>query len=293
MNRGPEASHLNGDQFQGRPARPPFVVAALVHPGGGFPPVTAARLGISAMLRHHTGMSYWQLHPLNARHGLTLILPELRAVAKDAVAQVEAVTDLPEFDLVVRSEPGAGVADWGVAGYAPAPGVIDVTLDPGRWTPAALTRTLVHEMHHLIRWDGPGYGRSLGESLVSEGLAGHFVTDILGGPPDPWDAVTCASGTVRRAITEWAHPTYDHDEWFRGRGKMRRWTGYGLGHQLVAAHLDRNEGETALSLARVAADAFRPTLRMLAGTDAGDTEAGETEAGDTDMGNAHKYDSAG
>ena len=218
-------------------------------------------------------MAYWQLHPLNARHGLTLILPELRAAASEAVARVSAVTDLPDFDLVARAEPGGGVADWGVAGFAPAPGVIEVTLDPARWTHGALVRTLVHEMHHLIRWDGPGYGRSLGEALVSEGLAGHFVIDLLGGPPDPWDATTPGGGTARRAITEWAWPNYDHGEWFMGRGKLRRWTGYGLGRQLVSAHLEQHPGETALTLACLPADALRPTLRRLSGSDAGDSEA--------------------
>lgn len=223
-------------------------------------------------------MSFWQLHPLNARHGLTPVLPELRAAVREAVALVSAHTALPPFDLVVRGQPGSGIPEWGVGGYAPAPGLIEVTLDPARWAPAPFIRTMLHEFHHLLRWDGPGYGKSLGEALVSEGLAGHFVTGILGGPPDPWDAVTPASGIARRAITEWAHPNYDHEEWFFGRGKMRRWTGYGLGHKLIAAHLDRHEGETALTLAREPADTFRPTLRALAGAETGG-EAEDGEAG--------------
>lgn len=232
---------------------------------GGFPPAVPGRLGIVPALRHHPRMAYWQLHPLNARHGLTRILPELRAAANDAVAQVAAVTALPDFDLVVRAQSGAGMSDWGVAGRAPAPGVIEVTLDPARWTPAALIRTLVHDMHHLIRWEGPGYGRSLGEALVSEGLAGHFVTQVLGGAPDPWDAAAPGNGTARRALTEWARPHYDRSEWFMGRGKLRRWTGYGLGNRLIAAHLGPRADESALTLAHAPADLFRPALRALAG----------------------------
>lgn len=216
-------------------------------------------------------MAYWQLHPLNARHGLTPILPELRAAAGQAVALVSARAGemLPDFDLIVMAQPGFGSSDPVVGGYAPAPGRIELTLDPATWTPDDLIRTLVHEAHHLIRWDGPGYGRSLGEALVSEGLAGHFVTEILGGPPDPWDRVTPSAAALRRAISDWARPGHDHEAWFMGRGDLRRWTGYGLGHRLVAAYLDRHPDASAMALAHIRADEFRPILRSLipAGSD--------------------------
>lgn len=33
---------------------------------------------------------------------------------------------------------------------------------------------VAHELHHIKRWRGPGYGRTWGESMVSEGLALKF-----------------------------------------------------------------------------------------------------------------------
>jgi hypothetical protein len=212
-------------------------------------------------------MTVWNIHFLNARNTLTLLLPQIRATAREAVARVSEHADLPRFDLVVKAQPGGGIPDWGVGGYAPAPGLIEVTLNPDRFDAALLLRTLVHEMHHLIRWDGPGYGRSLGEALVSEGLAGHFVLQVLGGKPDPWDAVTPAAGVARQAMNEWARLDHDHARWFLGKGDLRKWTGYGLGHRLIAEHLAQAQGDDAVTLSTTRADAFRPAMRRLVGTD--------------------------
>ena len=236
-------------------------------------------LGAESGLGHDQPMTVWHIHLLNARNALTPILADLRAAAREAVARVEALAVLPRFDLVIRAERGGGIPDWGVGGCAAHPGLIEVTLDPARFDPALLTRTLVHEMHHLIRWEGPGYGRSLGEALVSEGLAGHFVAELLGGPPDPWDRVAPTEVVLKRAGAEWGRVDYDHAEWFFGRGKLRKWSGYGLGHRIIAGHLAAHPGEDALSLARAPAERFRTGLRRLTGEEEG-AEAPDEAPGD-------------
>ncbi|MCF3974193.1 DUF2268 domain-containing putative Zn-dependent protease [Paracoccus salsus] len=212
-------------------------------------------------------MTIWNIHLLNARLDLTRVLPDIRAAAREAVAAVSEHADLPPFDLVVHGLPGGGTIEWGVAGDAPSPGLVRITLNPDRFDPAPLIRTLVRSMHHLIRWEGPGYGRSLGEALVSEGLAGHFVGQVLGGRTDPWDAVTPAPGLARRALNEWARLDYDHARWFAGKGDIRKWTGYGLGHRLVVEHLAQNVDQDPVTLAQARADMFRPAMRRLVGTD--------------------------
>lgn len=227
-------------------------------------------------------MTIWHIHMLNARHGLTRILPEIRQAARDAVAQASVHADLPDFDLVVKADPEGCIPALGVGGYAPAPGLIEIKLDPERFVTSTLIRTLIHEMHHLIRWDGPGYGRSLGEALVSEGLAGHFVLQVLGGQPDRWDATTPAQGSARAAMNEWSRRDYDHARWFFGSGDLRKWTGYGLGHRLIAEHLSRNPDDNAVTLACAQAEALRPVMRRLTGAEgsAPDSEDASTEGED-------------
>lgn len=216
-------------------------------------------------------MTVWNIHFLNARKALNSVMPEARAAARDAVAAAEDHVSLPRFDLVIRSGDEV-MTGWGIGGCAPAPGQIQITLDPSRFAPTPFIRTLIHELHHLIRWDGPGYGKSLGEALVSEGLAGHFVLQVLGGPPDPWDAVAPSAGLLRRASNEWSRRDYDHAEWFFGKGAVRRWSGYGLGHRLIGEHLAQDQTASAASLVCAPADRFRGALRQLAKSDADPAE---------------------
>ena len=209
-------------------------------------------------------MSQWHLHALDARGDLGPHLDALRIVSTEAVTLAQGVAALPRFDLVVHGRAGGGVPEWGVGGLAPRPGLIEITVDPERWRPEGLRRTLIHELHHLLRWDGPGYGRTLGQSLVSEGLAGHFVLQVLGGRPDPWDRVIPAPGLAGQALREWDVARYDHARWFFGGGGLVRWAGYGLGHRLVGHHLSRHAGATAAGLAGADARRFRPDLTVLA-----------------------------
>lgn len=221
-------------------------------------------------------MTIWHLHLMNARSGLTPVMSEIRAAAREAIARAGDHLDLPRFDLLVRQGPDV-IPEWGVRGRTPAPALIELTLDPARFQPATVIRTLVHECHHLVRWDGPGYGRSLGEALVSEGLAGHFVQHVLAGPPDPWDAVQPAPGLARQAASAWDRLDFNHARWFLGKGDIRKWAGYGLGYRLVAEYLSQAPGADAETLAILRAEAFRPALRRLVGQDAGPDDGAPTE----------------
>lgn len=211
-------------------------------------------------------MSLYNIHFLNARNALTGVMPETRAALQQAVAAAQDHISLPRFDLVVRAGDDV-VQGWAVGGHAPGPGQIQLTLDPQRFDPQPVIRTLIHEFHHLLRWDGPGYGKTLGEALVSEGLAGHFVLQVLGGKPDPWDAVNPSEGLARRAANEWSRLGYDHAEWFFGKGKVRRWSGYGLGHRLIAEYLSQNPQDDAVTLAAAPVDRFRAAMRKLSNAD--------------------------
>ena len=190
------------------------------------------------------------------------------------MALVAGHLDLPDFYLVVQA--GDGGSDWGVSGISRAPGVVELTLSPGRFAPDPVIRRMVRELHHLARWERPGYGRSLGEVLVSEGLAGHFVLQVMGGPPDGLDTVRPAQGAMRQAMNEWARRDYDHGRWFGGKGDLRRGTGHGLGHRMIAEHLAQAGGDTAASLATAPAEPFRQILRRIAAAE-GQAEAEPSE----------------
>lgn len=218
-------------------------------------------------------MTLWTLHLLNARKRLFPVMDQVRVIARDAVARSAERVDLPPFDLIVEAG-DAPASHGGIAARTPGPGVIALTLAPGRMDPALVLRLLIREMAHLVRWEGPGRGRSLGEVLVGEGLAGHFVLEVLGGPPDGADGIRTTAAVMRQAMNEWARRDYDHARWFEGKGDLRRGAGTGLGHRILAEHLDRNPGDQASALLASPAEPFRQSLRRLAADAQGGTEAG-------------------
>lgn len=208
-------------------------------------------------------MTVWNIHFLNARHGLTRVLPEMRAAARQAVALVENHCDLPRFDLVVKPAEGRRNAVRGPLARTPAAGQIELAINPETFSEEVTIRALVREMHHVIRHDGPGYGTSLGDALVSEGIAGHFVLHVLGGSADPWDAISPAPGLARRALNEWSRLGVDRGLWFHGKGDIRKWAGYGLGHRLIADELAQMPDADVTALSLVKAEALRPAMRRL------------------------------
>ena len=100
---------------------------------------------------------------------------EVFAALSDALERHGRRLGLSDVDVAVRILPW-GLPETGVHGYAPTAHYAELTLDPGnpqfalRWR-SEVPATLAHELHHCRRWRGPGYGSTLLEALVSEGLA--------------------------------------------------------------------------------------------------------------------------
>ncbi len=148
--------------------------------------------------------------------------------------------------IEVKIDPAWVIPEIGVGGTTdPRSGTVFVQLDyPLRdgaetWIPA----TLAHELHHSSRIrTGPGYGETLGEALVTEGLADHFVGEVFPAtPPHPWDSALSKKQEAdlwRRAkpLLE-AAGGYNHRPWFFGGDGIPRWTGYTLGYRIVDAYL--------------------------------------------------------
>jgi hypothetical protein len=165
-----------------------------------------------------------------------------------------------ESDVAVRIavDADAVIPEIGVGGYTnPASGAVLISLDPESsigteqsitvWLPA----TLAHELNHSKRiLDGPGYGTTLGEAIVTEGLADAFALQAFPStPPLPWaNALQPADLDQFEALARSNATTADtpdlHSEWFYGSGEIPRWAGYTIGATWVgdflAAHEDIN-----------------------------------------------------
>ena len=89
---------------------------------------------------------------------------------------------------------------------------------------------------------GPGYGSTLLETLVSEGLALHFEAEARGTPP-----LYARIDADLQALWEQAQPElhapHDHSLWFFGTAHRPRWAGYALGYELVLRYLQQQGGD--------------------------------------------------
>jgi len=148
----------------------------------------------------------------------------------------------------VRLEPVRVIPELGMVGYCPGPLGFSISVAPRNpnFAPAlkqgALRRQVAHEANHCLRNAGPGYGRTLGEALVSEGLAGHFVHRLYGTPPELWECALAEDVALRHLPDDatLAKTDYDHAGWFFGAGgRYPRWLGYTLGYVIVGRWLAR------------------------------------------------------
>ena len=206
----------------------------------------------------------WQVHWLEAEGDLAPWRERIAAeieVARTAVAGV-----LPPFrlDILVERVTGAVIPEVGTAGRAYRPSLCGLTVDPLNPNFAAsldtgdIRRTIAHEVHHCRRYAGAGYGRTLGEAIVSEGLAGQFAGTLFKAPPEPWECALddAALRTHLPSAAELRAPNHDHAGWFFGAGgRHPRWLGYTLGYRIVGDWLAANPEPDGATWVNVPAEA--------------------------------------
>lgn len=212
----------------------------------------------------------WTLHLLNARGRLSDVEAELRRVLAEAEVRLAGVAPAVALDVVIRAVDHPMPPELRVTGASYGPGRMELGIDLTQGVPDGLRhdvlKAVYHEFHHVLRWDGPGYGETLGEALVSEGLAQVFVHEMMDCPPEPWEAMP--SGVDLRALCLRAHAAfdatgYDHDAWFFGAGDLPDGAGYALGRMLAERVLATRPGQTALAMASEPAAGFREALLRL------------------------------
>jgi len=213
----------------------------------------------------------WTGHIANAQGQLDAWIEPIEDAITSARLRCESVLDPLPIDVVVQAWPGRVIPERGYVGFAPTGTMMQITVDPANDNLSAclgetLERTIAHEFHHVMRWRGPGYGQTLGEALVSEGLAGRFAEQLYGVAPEPWEDALSGDALVdiaRKAASQWSTCPYSHAQWFFGRDGFPRWAGYTLGYQLVGLYLAEHPSETPASLVSAPASGFKAAIATL------------------------------
>lgn len=196
-------------------------------------------------------MKNWTLHWLSASGSLDDHSSIINGAFQSAYDSLARHVQPPELDVLIQRGRGRTIPELGVSGRAYRASLFAMTCDPdnpnfaGSLLDGALTRQIIHEVHHCLRMAGPGYGRTLGEALVSEGLAGRFVQYVLRSHPEPWESAVTTSELRAFMVQEskLVETGYDHAKWFFGRGSLPRWFGYTLGYEIVGEWLASTRAE--------------------------------------------------
>jgi hypothetical protein len=140
---------------------------------------------------------------------------------------------IPQIGLGGQTNPHTGAVAIEVAAASPLPRRDVLTVQ--------LQRTLAHELNHAARITvGPGYGLTLLDAIVSEGLADTFATSLYPTSLAPWDHALKPEQIHRYWRLAQQHfyeflPRKPYIHWMFGGGGFPHWTGYTLGAMLVAA----------------------------------------------------------
>ncbi|KAB0876199.1 DUF2268 domain-containing putative Zn-dependent protease [Cronobacter muytjensii] len=191
-------------------------------------------------------MQRWTIHWLEAQGDLSDYRARIHDETAAAYETLAAIMMPPRLDILVHRAPGQVIPEIGLAGRAYHGALFSMGIDPhnphltSSLTDGTLRRQILHEVHHCMRMAGPGYGWTPGEALVSEGLAGQFVTWLMGSAPEPWErALESAALTAAPvSVAALGDTRYDHAAWFFGTGALPRWYGYTLGYEMVGAWLE-------------------------------------------------------
>ncbi len=139
-----------------------------------------------------------------------------------------------KIDILIIDAPSSTIPEIGVGGYTPSSNVVYINIDPSKKIlEKNLYMGMLHEIHHAVRWRNPGYGETLKEALLTEGLATLFEEECSGETPI-YATVRITKDQIGMANKELNSKKYNHIEWFiTGNNDVPRWFGYSYGYQLA------------------------------------------------------------
>jgi len=196
-------------------------------------------------IKHYIANSTGELDDL-----IELITKSLARV----IPEVEKDLKANQIDIIFISAAGLAIPEYGIGGNSPGPNHIYVSFDPksDKITQEGLDETLFHEMHHCMRWRDPGYGSTLGEAMVTEGLACLYEEQKTGNVPI-YSKVKLDEMQIKLAKETIKSKDYNHSEWFFGTKEIARWFGYSYGYALCREYSEKNN-KSASELVNVPAE---------------------------------------
>jgi uncharacterized protein YjaZ len=204
------------------------------------------------------------LHVLNADGSLSDWLQRISDGFDSSLSLVASRIPVGDVDVVVFNDSGSVVPELGMSGFCRSAHRMYLPIDTAH---PALSENFervfraffAHEMHHCARRHISGYASTLGQALVTEGLACCFEAEFPGGSVPMY--ATRVRGDALVQFTDRARPVLNErmsgwGEWFFGEREpdIPMHAGYALGYEIVSAWLRRNGTTAAAAYEAPAAD---------------------------------------
>jgi hypothetical protein len=192
---------------------------------------------------------------------------DLRQLVAHALDRINALLPGPKTAIFIEYDAASNVIpQTGTDGFTnPQTGHITIGFGPGSQTSYQTTlsfwlpRTLSHEINHSVRiLAGPGFGTSLLEDTITEGISSVFDEAAFPGPPNPWDNALKAS----QECTMWkqAKPLLGnsglYSQWMFGGGGIPHWTAFAIGYHIVRDYLHHHPHTSWATLTSTSASAI-------------------------------------
>lgn len=188
------------------------------------------------------------------------------SIIKQGITDILQLMPIEDLQIRIVENSQLVIPEIGIGGYNPDAFEILLAIDSKFiYLDSTLNKNLIsllaHEIHHAKRRRSVGYGNTLLEAVVSEGLADHFSIEISGNEPPPWTMALSSQeleAWIETASQVWQNP-YDHAKWFFGTDPgIPRWTGYSIGYEIVNNYLLNHPTKKASGLHNEPAVSFKP-----------------------------------
>ena len=164
------------------------------------------------------------------------------------------------IDVIFQDLASWAVPELGIVGHTYSGHIIHISLDPKHEIKKSdIVSTLVHEFHHAVRWQKIGFGTTLGDLIINEGLACLFEQELTGEAPI-YTRVKVSDSNASKIALELMNDKYDRGAWFFGTNKnIPRWFGYSYGYNLCKVYANKHN----LTAAEMVA--VNPEVLLIAG----------------------------
>lgn len=175
----------------------------------------------------------------------------LEGVVKAHALKACSFLGISYVNITVYSNENFVIPETGEGGYAASGDWFQIYIDPTKSEDELekiikvdIPLTVYHELNHVARWNSTGYGVTLPEVIVTEGLASVFATENWKKSNSPWTKYS--SEEINELIKIYkcrdknSDSNYSHSEWFYGTGVLPKWIGYKLGFHIVKLVRENN-----------------------------------------------------